>query len=80
VPLLVLVCDQDQSALAAPAVRAVKRAPHGELVRIPGGHYEPFLDGHEQAAQAELSFLNRHPLDPVGEASLPSRRHQTGTS
>ncbi len=44
-PLLVLVCDQDQTALAAPAVRAAGRAPHGELVRLPGGHYAPFLDG-----------------------------------
>jgi pimeloyl-ACP methyl ester carboxylesterase len=62
-PLLVLVCDQDQSALAGPAVRAAKRAPCGELVRMPGGHYEPFLGGHEQAAEAELSFLRRHLLD-----------------
>jgi uncharacterized protein len=61
-PLLVLVCDQDQSALAAPAVRAAGRAPHGELVRLPGGHYAPFLDGHEPAVAAELSFLRRHVL------------------
>ena len=71
-PLLVLVCDQDQSALAGPAARAAKRAPSGELVRMPGGHYEPFLGGHEQAAEAELSFLRRHLLNLVGEASLPS--------
>jgi uncharacterized protein len=62
-PLLVLVCDQDQSALSAPAVRAANRAPSGELVRLPGGHYEPFLGGHEQAAEAELSFLRRHVLN-----------------
>jgi fermentation-respiration switch protein FrsA (DUF1100 family) len=62
-PLLVLVCDQDQTALAEPAVRAVRRAPRGELVRMPGGHYAPFLDGHEQAVDAELSFLRRHLLD-----------------
>jgi len=61
-PLLVLVCDQDQSALAAPAVRAANRAPRGELVRMPGGHYEPFLGGHERAVEAELSFLRRHLL------------------
>jgi fermentation-respiration switch protein FrsA (DUF1100 family) len=61
-PLLVLVCDQDQSALAAPAVRAAGRAPHGELARLPGGHYTPFLDGHEPAVAAELSFLRRHLL------------------
>jgi pimeloyl-ACP methyl ester carboxylesterase len=62
-PLLVLVCDHDQSALAGPAVRAANRAPRGELVRMAGGHYEPFLDGHELAVEAELSFLRRHLLD-----------------
>ena len=62
-PLLVLVCDQDQSALAGPAVRAVNRARRGELVRMPGGHYEPFLGGYERAAEAELSLLRRHLLD-----------------
>src|SRR5690348_11182625 len=68
-PLLVLVCDQDQSALAAPAIRAAGRAPRAELVRMPGGHYEPFLGGHERAVEAELSFLRRHLL---GES--PGRR------
>ena len=62
-PLLVLVCDEDQSALAGPAVRAARRAPGAELVRLPGGHYAPFLAGHEQAVAAELSFLRRHLLD-----------------
>ncbi|MFE2427440.1 alpha/beta hydrolase [Streptomyces sp. NPDC059373] len=61
-PLLVLACDQDQSALAGPAVRAARRAARGELVRMPGGHYEPFLGGHEKAVEAELSFLRRHLL------------------
>ena len=61
-PLQVVVCDQDQSALAAPAVRAARRAPGAELVRLPGGHYAPFLDAHEQAVAAELSFLRRHLL------------------
>jgi hypothetical protein len=63
VPLLVLVSDQDQTALAAPAIRVAQRAPRGELVRLPGGHYAPFLDGHEQAVAAELSFLRRHLLE-----------------
>jgi pimeloyl-ACP methyl ester carboxylesterase len=61
-PLLVLVCDEDQSALAEPAVRAAERAPCAELVRMPGRHYEPFLGGHERAVNAELSFLRRHLL------------------
>jgi pimeloyl-ACP methyl ester carboxylesterase len=59
-PLLVLVCDQDRSALAGPAVRAARRAPRGELVRLPGGHYEPFMGGHERAVEAQLSFLHRY--------------------
>ena len=62
-PLLVLVCDQDQSALAGPAAEAAWAAPRGELVRLAGGDYAPFLAGHEQAVQAELSFLRRHLLD-----------------
>lgn len=61
-PLLVVVCDDDQSALAEPAVRAASHAPHGELLRIPGGHYEPFLAGHDEVVDAELSFLRRHLL------------------
>src|ERR1700722_13067054 len=66
-PLLVVVCEQDRSALAGPAIRAAERAPRGEVVRLPGGHYAPFLDAHEQAVAAELSFLNRRVLaaDPV---------------
>lgn len=62
-PLLVVVCDQDQSALAGPAVRAAQRAPRSELVHLPGGHYAPFLDQHEQAVHAELAFLRRHLVD-----------------
>jgi uncharacterized protein len=67
-PLLVLVADQDQSALAAPGIRAARQAPHAELIRLPGGHYAAFLDAHEQAVAAELSFLRRHLLGhpPVG--------------
>jgi hypothetical protein len=31
-----------------------------ELIHLPGGHYAPFLDGHEQAVAGELAFLRRH--------------------
>jgi fermentation-respiration switch protein FrsA (DUF1100 family) len=61
-PLLVVACDQDQSALAGPAIRAARRAPLAELVRLPGGHYAPFSTAHEQAVAAELTFLRRHLL------------------
>jgi uncharacterized protein len=72
-PLLVLVCDQDQTALAGPAVGAANRAPRGELVQLPGGHYEPFLGQHEQAIEAELSFLRLHLLDyPPPDRAAPA--------
>jgi len=61
-PLLVVVCEQDRSALAGPAIHAAQRAPGAELVRLPGGHYAPFLDAHEQAVAAEVDFLRRHAL------------------
>jgi hypothetical protein len=38
------------------------RAPHAEIVRLPGGHYAPYLDAHEPAVDAEPSFLRRHLL------------------
>jgi pimeloyl-ACP methyl ester carboxylesterase len=63
-PLLVVVADQDQSALPGPAVEAARRAPRGELVRMPGGHYTPFLGEHEFAVAAELEFLARTLLNP----------------
>jgi uncharacterized protein len=62
-PLLFVACDQDQSVLAEPAVRAAGRSAQGELVRLPGGHYAPFLDAHETAVEAELAFLRRHLIE-----------------
>jgi pimeloyl-ACP methyl ester carboxylesterase len=69
-PLLVLACDQDQSADPASAVRAAQLAPGAELVRLPGRHYAPFLEAHEQAVAAELAFLRAHLLlRPTSTAS-----------
>lgn len=53
-----------------PAATAANRAPRGELVRMPGGHYEPFLGGHEMAVEAELSFLRRHLLDAPADGAV----------
>jgi uncharacterized protein len=66
-----VACDQDQSALAGPAIRAARRAPGAELVRLPGGHYAPFSAAHEQAVAAELAFLRRHLLGQP-EADQPA--------
>ncbi|WP_343244863.1 alpha/beta fold hydrolase [Streptomyces sp. SID14478] len=59
-PLLVVVCDEDRSVLAEPGVRAADNAPRSEVVRLPGSHYAPFLEAHEQAVAAEVSFLEKH--------------------
>ena len=64
-PLLVVVCDQDQSVLTGPAVRAARNASQSEVVHLTGRHYAPFLESHEQAVAAEISFLEKH-LDPRG--------------
>ena len=59
-PLLVVAPEQDGVAPPEPLIRAGERAPRGEVVRIPGGHYAPFTGGHELAVEAQLAFLRRH--------------------
>jgi fermentation-respiration switch protein FrsA (DUF1100 family) len=59
-PLLVMTLDGDQSVPARPAARAADRAPMGEHVRLPGNHYGPFTTAHEQAADLQVAFLDRH--------------------
>ncbi len=59
-PLLVIAPDDDGVAPPAPLVRAGERAPRGEVVHMPGGHYAPYLEGHERAVEAQLEFLGRH--------------------
>lgn len=59
-PLLVMVCDDDKTAYPPAAIAAARRAPAAELVRLPGGHYAPFLAAHEHAVAAQLDFLDRH--------------------
>lgn len=59
-PLLVVVCDEDDSVLVEPAVKAARKAPSAEVIHLPGRHYAPFLEAHEQAVEAEVSFLDRH--------------------
>lgn len=59
-PLLVVVAEQDQTALPGPAIEVARRAPGAELFRVPGGHYAPFLDSHDRVVEAEVAFLRRH--------------------
>jgi pimeloyl-ACP methyl ester carboxylesterase len=61
-PLLAVVSAGDQTVLAAPALKAARRVPAGEVLEIDGGHYAAFLDQHETVVAAELDFLRRHLL------------------
>lgn len=70
-PLLVLAYDDDGVTPHAAAVRAGQRAPRGEIVRLPGGHYEAFMDGHDAAVKVLLSFLRRH-LQPGAQPVGPT--------
>lgn len=58
-PLLVVVCDQDLSALPGPAVEAAHHAPDAEVLHLAGRHYAPFLEAHEEAVEAEIAFLQK---------------------
>jgi pimeloyl-ACP methyl ester carboxylesterase len=57
-PLLVCVCDDDQTTLAKPAVKLGERAPRGEIKHYPQGHFTIY---HDEAARADqVEFLRRH--------------------
>jgi dienelactone hydrolase len=60
--------------LAEPGVRAAQRAPRGEVVDIPGGHYEPFLGAYEMAVEVQLRFLRRHVLRTPAATEMNERQ------
>ncbi len=57
-PLLVGVCDADEVTPPAPAVAVAERAPRGELIRYPYGHFDIYADPKPKADQ--VAFLSRH--------------------
>ena len=65
-PLLVVACSDDQSALAEPAIKAAEQARRAELLVLPGGHYAPFLEAHDDTVAAEIAFLRKYLLDGGG--------------
>ncbi|MFE2996740.1 hypothetical protein ACFXG4_17190 [Nocardia sp. NPDC059246] len=44
------------------AVEVARSAPHADIAHVPGRHYAPFLDAHEQAVDTQLLFLRRQRL------------------
>jgi uncharacterized protein len=77
-PVLVCVCDADNTTPTAPAIAAVERVPNAELKRYPIGHFEVYVgDGFERAVRDQTEFLTRHLLggnvpSPAAEQTQPA--------
>lgn len=56
-PLLVCVCDEDTTTPPGSSIDAARRAPRGELLRYPYGHFAIYTDPQVKADQ--VAFLNR---------------------
>jgi dienelactone hydrolase len=59
-PLLVQVMTEDVVTPPGPARKAAARAPHGELIEYPGGHFDIYVgDLFERAIADQISFFDR---------------------
>jgi pimeloyl-ACP methyl ester carboxylesterase len=56
-PILICVCDKDETTPIAPALSAAKRAYRAELRRYPYGHFDIYHD--PQAKADQVAFLRR---------------------
>lgn len=60
-PLHVTVCDEDSVAPARTTLRHVRKAPRGEVLRRPVGHFDIYRGAElERVVEAQLEFLRRH--------------------
>ena len=60
-PLLVCVCEGDQTTPPGAAIKMGERAPRGEVLRYPVGHFEIYVgEPFEHAVAAQTAFLQRH--------------------
>ena len=76
-PLLMVVAEHDTMAPIRPALAVAVRAPHGELYRSRGGHYDVYAGGldHDNVVRIEMSFLHRHARIPSRGVSSPKSPH-----
>jgi uncharacterized protein len=62
-PVLVLAAERDDTTPAAPAIKAAERAPNAQLVRLPLGHFDPYVgEQFEEVVTAQTEFLAHHLL------------------
>lgn len=59
-PLLVCVCERDETTPPGPAVQMAQNAPRGELVSYPIGHFDIYRgEAFERAIADQVEFLHR---------------------
>jgi pimeloyl-ACP methyl ester carboxylesterase len=60
-PILLCVCEHDQLCAPGPAMKVAQRAPFGELVQYPVGHFALYQgEWFERAVTRQAEFLARH--------------------
>ena len=66
-PILLVVAEHDTMAPTGPALRVAETAPHGELHRSHGGHYDVYEGGEsfDDVLRVEIEFLRRHAKTPA---------------
>ena len=68
-PMLVCVCDRDQTTPPEPAAKAAARAPRGRAVHYDCGHFDIYVgEWFERAVSDQIAFLKDH----VGAATDPA--------
>jgi fermentation-respiration switch protein FrsA (DUF1100 family) len=62
-PVLVLAAVNDDTTPSPPAIRAAERTANVELIRLPRGHFDPYVGTQfEEVVAAQTEFLARHML------------------
>jgi dienelactone hydrolase len=66
-PILLIVAEHDTMAPVTPALRVAQTAPHGELHRSRGGHYDVYQGGasFDDVLRVEVEFLHKHAKTPA---------------
>lgn len=60
-PILFYVCDPDSVAPDKATLKHAARAPRGEVITYPAGHFEIYVDPHfDKVITDQIDFLRRH--------------------
>ena len=72
-PVLVVVCEQDDTTPPGPAIKAATKSPNAELIRYPIPHFEVYVDPQfQQTVSDQVTFLARNLVG--GATPVPAAR------